>query len=198
MRRLCKLVFINTAVDNLPRFLGHIPHTRTTRVRSDSNYVVAAHDCRILGQTCSRYCLPSLHLGGWHCAMLRYTAYIGVWNRPGGSYRWHTFGGGDHLALGDFWATLKLFTWWRRHNVPNVRLAVVCLPAIWLVDRLTRSYHRVRHLNIHDCQQEFCHVHQRPVQYYLRLIVKHCYKFQCLKGILVLHLRLSVRYGALV
>ncbi len=70
----------------------------------------AAYDRRILDQTCARYRLPSLRPGAWHCAMVRYAAYVGQWNRLRSTYCWHKLGGGDHSALGDCRATRELMT----------------------------------------------------------------------------------------
>ena len=43
-----------------------------------------------------------------HCAMLAYAAFVGDWNDYRGNYRWQPLQGGDHSALGDCRATLKL------------------------------------------------------------------------------------------
>ena len=42
------------------------------------------------------------------CCMLKYAAYVGDWNDYRRSYRWQKLEGGDHSALGDCRATLKL------------------------------------------------------------------------------------------
>lgn len=49
----------------------------------------ADFDRRIIGQCCAAHRLPHLSVE-WHCAMLRYAAYVGEWNPRYNSYRWHT------------------------------------------------------------------------------------------------------------
>lgn len=71
----------------------------------------AAYDRRILEQTCASYNLPSLRPAGWHCAMLQYAKFTGVWNIAKRDYRWHKLQGGDHTALGDCRATLATIAW---------------------------------------------------------------------------------------
>jgi len=71
----------------------------------------AAYDQRILDQTCARYHLPVLRPSGWHCAMLAYAKFTGVWNAAKQDYRWHKLDGGDHTALGDCRATLMTIAW---------------------------------------------------------------------------------------
>lgn len=46
--------------------------------------------------------------GRWECAMLKYAQFVGEWNTRHGNYRWHALMGGDHTALGDCMATLRL------------------------------------------------------------------------------------------
>jgi DNA polymerase III subunit epsilon len=46
-------------------------------------------------------------LPAWECAMRRYAAYVGEPSKPGG-YRSQKLPGGDHSALGDVLATLRL------------------------------------------------------------------------------------------
>ena len=66
----------------------------------------AAFDRRILDQTCARYDIAALRPAAWHCAMLEYAKFSGVWNGAKQDYRWHKLHGGDHSALGDCRATL--------------------------------------------------------------------------------------------
>lgn len=44
----------------------------------------------------------------WLCAMLPYARYVGEWNDYRQDYRWQKLPAGDHSALGDCRATLKL------------------------------------------------------------------------------------------
>ncbi|MDP9310939.1 MAG: 3'-5' exonuclease [Chloroflexota bacterium] len=71
----------------------------------------AAYDRRILEQTCSRAGVPSLRPAGWHCTMLEYARFTGVWNVSKNDYRWHKLQDGDHTALGDCRATLATIAW---------------------------------------------------------------------------------------
>ena len=47
-------------------------------------------------------------LPAWECAMRRYAAYVGEPSKRGGGYRSQKLTGGDHSALGDALATLRL------------------------------------------------------------------------------------------
>ncbi len=71
----------------------------------------AAYDRRILDQTCAGYHLPSLRPSAWHCAMLQYAKFTGVWNASKHDYTWHKLQSGDHTALGDCRATLETIRW---------------------------------------------------------------------------------------
>lgn len=55
-----------------------------------------------------RQCRIWLGGGSIQCAMLQYSAWIGDWNDYHGNYRWQKLPGGDHSALGDCLATVKL------------------------------------------------------------------------------------------
>jgi DNA polymerase-3 subunit epsilon len=44
----------------------------------------------------------------WQCAMLEYSAYFGEWSDYHNNWRWQRLQGGDHSALGDCQATLRL------------------------------------------------------------------------------------------
>jgi DNA polymerase III subunit epsilon len=44
----------------------------------------------------------------YECAMLAYSDWIGNWNEYHGNNRWQRLPGGDHTALGDCRATLKV------------------------------------------------------------------------------------------
>jgi len=69
----------------------------------------ADYDVRLLMQTHARYNLGPILIKPRQieCAMLKYSAWRGeLW--PDGSYKWQKLPGGDHTALGDCRATLKL------------------------------------------------------------------------------------------
>jgi hypothetical protein len=44
----------------------------------------------------------------WCCAMALYAQWVGEWSHYHRSYRWQPLPGGDHTALGDCLATLRL------------------------------------------------------------------------------------------
>ncbi len=71
----------------------------------------AAFDRRILDQTCARYGVPALGPSAWHCPMLAYAKFTGVWNAAKPDYTWHKLQGDDHSALGDCRATLAAIAW---------------------------------------------------------------------------------------
>lgn len=71
----------------------------------------AAYDRRLLEQTSGRYGLTAPRPAGWHCAMLEYARFSGMWNRFRDGYTWHKLEGGDHSALGDCRATRATLEW---------------------------------------------------------------------------------------
>ncbi|MFC2169432.1 exonuclease domain-containing protein [Acidobacteriota bacterium] len=69
----------------------------------------ATYDVRLLRQTLSLYNLPPFGFEDEkaECAMLQYSAWKGeLWSE--GGYRWQKLPGGDHTALGDSQATLRI------------------------------------------------------------------------------------------
>jgi DNA polymerase III subunit epsilon len=55
-----------------------------------------------------RQCRIFTNGGSIHCAMLWYSQWVGDWNEYHGDYKWQPLAGGDHSALGDCEATLKV------------------------------------------------------------------------------------------
>lgn len=76
---------------------------------SDRQVIIynADYDVRLLQQSLAPY-RKSIDLPNVMCAMLSYSAYVGDWNDYHGNYRWQRLPGGDHSALGDCKATLKV------------------------------------------------------------------------------------------
>lgn len=69
----------------------------------------ADYDCRLLAQSCALAgYLFDYSMSTFKCAMHPYSAWVGDWNDYRGNYRWQRLPGGDHSALGDCWATLKV------------------------------------------------------------------------------------------
>jgi DNA polymerase-3 subunit epsilon len=70
----------------------------------------ANYDIRMINQSKNHFAeLENHHLiHDYECAMEKYAIYYGDWNEYRHSYRWQKLPGGDHTALGDCKATLKL------------------------------------------------------------------------------------------
>jgi len=69
----------------------------------------AQYDLRLLNQTIAKYNLPPIKIDPKRveCAMLKYSAWIGeLWED--GTYKWQRLKGGDHTAVGDCRATLRI------------------------------------------------------------------------------------------
>jgi DNA polymerase-3 subunit epsilon len=55
-----------------------------------------------------RRCRIFTNGGSTHCAMMFYSQFVGDWIDYRGDYKWQKLPGGDHSALGDCKATLKI------------------------------------------------------------------------------------------
>jgi len=66
----------------------------------------AEYDRSLLRSTCQRHGLAEI-AAEWFCAMQAYARYYGEWSDYWGSFRWQKLNG-DHTAVGDCLATLKL------------------------------------------------------------------------------------------
>ncbi|MFN6565433.1 MAG: 3'-5' exonuclease [Nostoc sp. ChiSLP01] len=55
-----------------------------------------------------RQCRIFTNGGSIHCAMLWYSQWVGEWNSYHGDYKWQPLSGGNHSALGNCEATLKV------------------------------------------------------------------------------------------
>jgi len=68
-----------------------------------------AYDTRVLKHCCALAGVQVPYTKtNTYCAMLTYAQFVGEWNDYRGDYRWQPLDGGDHSALGDCRATLKL------------------------------------------------------------------------------------------
>jgi DNA polymerase-3 subunit epsilon len=67
----------------------------------------AVFDKTILQQDCLRHKLKGIPFRA-ECAMLVYSQFVGEWSNYHEDYRWQKLWGGDHTALGDCKATLKV------------------------------------------------------------------------------------------
>ncbi len=70
----------------------------------------AGYDMRLIRQTRALYNLPPLDIPPqkFECAMKRYAEFFGDWRGQRRGFRWQPLTGGDHRALGDCRATLKV------------------------------------------------------------------------------------------
>lgn len=67
----------------------------------------AEYDGRLLNQTAKKTGAPAF-AGQWQCAMLAYARFRGEWDYRKEDYLWHKLPEGDHSALADCQATLKI------------------------------------------------------------------------------------------
>jgi len=65
-------------------------------------------DRQMIRQTCDFYNLRYPRCREFHCAMQWYSQWHGWKKRKDGTYRWRKLPGGDHSAIGDCLAVLKL------------------------------------------------------------------------------------------
>jgi len=96
-------------VKNAPTFPEVFEQLRS--ILSGKTIVIynAQYDLRLLNQTIAKYNLPPLKIDPKcvECAMLKYSAWIGEpWED--GTYKWQRLKGGDHTAVGDCRATLRI------------------------------------------------------------------------------------------
>jgi len=81
-------------------------------IRQASRVVIynAGYDLRLMRQTRQLYNLPPLDVPTHHyqCAMKRYAEFYGDWRGSQQGFRWQPLPGGNHRALGDCLATLKV------------------------------------------------------------------------------------------
>lgn len=87
-------------------------YTKLCEVLKDKTVIVynAQYDRGVLRQSGQRYGqeFAGLPVREWVCAMETYAAYYGEWSEWHRSFRWQRLTGGDHSAIGDCRATLKL------------------------------------------------------------------------------------------
>ncbi|MDC1394928.1 3'-5' exonuclease [Bacteroidia bacterium] len=95
------------SVKNAPTFSELYPEIR--RVIRDRELLIynAPFDVRILEQTAEQ---DDIELESWNatCVMNLYNGYVGEWNSHYNSIKWQKLPSGDHSAIGDCLATLKI------------------------------------------------------------------------------------------
>ena len=68
-----------------------------------------AFDTKIIDYCCRINNLAAINLASKsQCLMLKYAVYYGEWNDYHGNYKWQPLYGGDHSAIGDCKAALKI------------------------------------------------------------------------------------------
>lgn len=67
----------------------------------------SAFDTEILAYNCQLHGLPEIEYQS-ECLMLAYAEYVGEWSDYWGGYRWQRLPSGNHRALGDCQAALKV------------------------------------------------------------------------------------------
>lgn len=72
------------------------------------------YDAPLLTETVEYYGLSPLPYNGGECVMEAYAQYCGYWSWRHHSYKWQPLPGGDHTALGDCRATLRVL-----HDIAN-------------------------------------------------------------------------------
>ncbi len=83
----------------------------------------AEFDRSMLRQTCRRHGIEILSSTEWLCAMERYAEFYGEWSDYWHSYKWQPLPGGNHTAVGDCLATLKLIEEMANTNLTNLLLS---------------------------------------------------------------------------
>jgi DNA polymerase-3 subunit epsilon len=99
----------NEMLSTAPAFNDLIP--RLEEVVKGKCLVIynAAYDLRMLNQSARQHVFKiDTVADGVTCAMNKYAEFVGEWNDYRGSFRWQKLPGGDHSALGDCRAVLKL------------------------------------------------------------------------------------------
>ncbi|XGV96003.1 MAG: exonuclease domain-containing protein [Leptolyngbya sp. BL-A-14] len=106
-------------VQNAPTFPEIYPHF----VDLIKNKAVVIYNAQF-DEAIFRYCCNRAHFNvpGFtelHCAMQWYAKWIGDWSDYHGNYRWPKLPGGDHSAIGDCHATLKVIQMMSNSFVPE-------------------------------------------------------------------------------
>jgi len=79
----------------------------------------AAYDLRMLIQSDKSFQMNIDEVAcGIICAMNKYAQFVGEWNDYRGSFRWQKLPSGDHSAIGDCRATLKLINLMADQDTP--------------------------------------------------------------------------------
>lgn len=82
----------------------------------------ADFDTRLINQTCDNHSVPYLKLNTV-CVMKLWSCIVGEWNDSKGNWKWQRLPDGDHSAIGDCIATLKVL-----HRIGSTELMPVPEP----------------------------------------------------------------------
>jgi len=95
-------------VENAPDFGDVYP--QLVEIMTGKHVVVynAEFDLPLLNLECERRNLETIPWKRSHCAMLWFAQWFGDWSYRHRNYRWQRLPGGDHTALGDCKATLRV------------------------------------------------------------------------------------------
>jgi DNA polymerase III subunit epsilon len=94
-------------VQDAPNFMDLIPQIEKVVNRKIVLIYNSEYDTRIINQTCRQDGCASIKIT-CDCAMKQYSKYVGEWNDYHGNYKFQKLPSGDHSAVGDCQATLKL------------------------------------------------------------------------------------------
>lgn len=98
----------NQAVKNAPSF-ADIYYPFWSKVGNRTLLIYnAAYDIQVLKNAHKAYGLGFPSFYEYECVMLQYSEFIGEWNNYHGNYKWQKLPSGDHSAIGDCRAALKV------------------------------------------------------------------------------------------
>lgn len=97
----------NEAVENAPSFA--VIFDDFCEAIGDRTLLIynAQYDEGVLRNACKAYGLKYPNFPT-ECVMLQYSEFVGEWNHRYGNYKWQKLPAGDHSALGDCRATLRV------------------------------------------------------------------------------------------
>ena len=95
-------------VSHAPRFPQLYPQIQQALSGKTVIIYNASFDLRMLQQSCEMHYLRPFIIDDYACAMQKYAIHVGQRNANGRGYKMHRLQGGDHSAIGDCAATLRL------------------------------------------------------------------------------------------
>ena len=118
---------INAVTDDQVRSAPTFPEIYPHFVDLIANKAVVIYNAHF-DEAIFRYCCNLAHFEApnfieLHCAMHWYAQWVGDWSNHHGNYRWPKLPGGDHTAIGDCLATLKIIQMMASSFIPESELA---------------------------------------------------------------------------